>query len=228
MSSYTKIYVEYKDDRDNLWHLLQAYVPLKDRIYERDESEEELSDVTIKLEEKSYFISNSISKCGVIRDLLTDSGKKIFNRGFPKDMSADLENILKKQQEEIDSLNEKSSNELSAINHDWRYAKSWCYLSELREEVEELYGSYVHCAFKSELDKIYIKLSNIYDKLSPSSISEIETEEYNECDEDEYADELEDVIYARGFCDFIEGLIDFVTGCISSHEGNIRLVYYTE
>ena len=228
MSSYTNIYVEYKDDRDNLWHLLKAYVPLEDRTYERNESEEELSDVTIKLEEKSYFISNSISKCGIIRDLLTESGKKFFNRGFPEDISADLENIFNKQQEEIDSLNEKSSNELSAINHDWRYAKSWCYLSELREEVEKLYGSYTRCAFNSELDKIYKKLSNLCDKLSPSSISEKETEEYDECDEDEYADELEDVIYARGFCDFIEGLIDFITGSISIHEGNVRLVYYTE
>ena len=38
MSSYTNIFIEYKDSRDNDWHLLQAYVPLEDREDDRNKN----------------------------------------------------------------------------------------------------------------------------------------------------------------------------------------------
>lgn len=236
MSSCTNIYVEYKDSRDNLWHLLKAYVPLEDREYDRKKSEEELSGITEELEGKPYFISNSIERYGIIRDLLTDTSKRFFNRGFPNDLSIDLENILKKQQEEIDKLNQedKDSGRLDGINHDWRYAKSWCYLSELGEAVEKSYNTtrdiYLRDKFDSELNKVYRKLSEIYDKLSPPVQKEkLKSNPWTELSEDsyDYTDELDDLIYAKGFCDFISNLVEFITGSSSRH-GDIRLVYYTE
>lgn len=225
MSSYANIFIEYKDSRNNDWHLLRAYVPLEDREYDRNKSPEEIAKITTDLGGKLYCKSESLLICGTVRDLLNDQSKRFCDRGFPHDLSIDLQDILQLEQEEIDLLNAKDP----GVNHDWRYGKSWCYLSELREAVEESYSRAMKYYFEDKLEtilsKVYSKLDKIYNHLVPP-----DPNKDKECSDDflkpSYIDELDDLIYAKGFCDHVEGLIDFITDS-RQLDGNIRLTYYT-
>lgn len=226
MSSYANIFIEYKDSRNNDWHLLRAYVPLEDREYDRNKAPEELAKIAVDLGGKLYCKSESLVRCGIVRDLLNDQSKRFYGRDFPHDLSIDLQEILQLEQEEIELLNIKDP----GTNHDWRYGKSWCYLSELREAIEESYSQtikyYLEDRLEAELGRIYSKLDQIYDHLVPQDPNakgepKLELKDYS-C-----LDDLDDLIYAKGFCDHVEGLIDFVTD-MRQIDGNIRLIYYTE
>jgi len=229
MSSYTNIFIEYKDSRDNDWHLLRAYVSLEDREWDRTKSQEELekeNTIIFSLGDKRFCESNYLTKCGVIRDLMNDQTKSFYGRGFPKDLSYELQEILQKEQAEIDIKNETEPE----FNHDWRYGKSWCLLSELNVAIEENYNKalkfYLDCKFEDELEKIYNKLDIIYNHLvppDPNLKTTVKKDEYEEVD----FDELDDLIYAKGFCDSIENLTNFITNSYTL-DGNIRLVFYTE
>ena len=227
MSSYTNIFIEYKDSRDNDWHLLRAYVPLEDREYDRNKTPEELAKISVDLGGKLYCKSESILEHGTIRDLMTDQTKKIYGRGFPHDLSIDLQDILHLEQEEIYLRNLKEPE----FNHDWRYGKSWCYLSELRAEIEESYNKTIKCYFEDrveiELSKIYSRLDQLYNHLVPSQQDNKDCSRFEKSHDCYTLDELDDLISAKGFCDHIEGLVDFVTNSMQI-DGNIRLIYYTE
>ena len=58
MSSYTNIFIEYKDSRDNDWHLLRAYVPLEDREWDRTKSQEELEKENAILKQENFLLKN--------------------------------------------------------------------------------------------------------------------------------------------------------------------------
>lgn len=227
MSSYSIIYVEYKDNRDSDWHILQTYVPLGDREWDRDKSSEKELKNVIDLCGTKFCIVNEISRCGIIRDLLNDSGKDFNNRGFPKDLSFGVKEILDNQQKEIDSLNEADQRE-NKINHDWRYGKSWCYLTELDSAVMDSYNNtekdFIKSQFSEELGNIYQKLDTIESMLSPNKNIK-ENLDYGV--EDSIKEDLDDLIYARSFCSYIADLVKFITGTYIL-ENNIRLIYYTE
>lgn len=228
MSSYANIFIEYKDSRDNDWHLLRAYVPLEDREYDRDKAPEELAKIAVDLGGKLYCKSESLVRCGIVRDLLNDQSKRFYGRDFPHDLSIDLQNFLQLEQEEIELRNVQDP----GVNHDWRYGKSWCYLSELREAIEESYSRTIKYYLEDRLDttlsKVYSKLDKIYNHLVPPDPNKDKcNEEDLDVDCRDYLDELEDLIYAKGFCDHVEGLVDFVTD-MRQLDGSIRLIYYTE
>lgn len=223
MSSYTQIFIEYKDTRDNDWHLLRSYTPLENREYDRGKTLEELDGVVSDLGGELFYMSDYIYLSGVIRDLLNDQTKNFYGRGFPKDISSDLREILQKEQDKIDQKNLEDPE----YNHDWRYSKSWCNLGELRAAVETSYGRTTKMCLGNfildKLDMIFEKLDKIYSVLVPPP--DPKGTEGTEDLQDELNDLLEEVIYSRGFCDHIEGLVKFITGYTG---GDIRLVYYTE
>ena len=229
MSSCSIIYVEYKDKIDEKWHLLQSYVPLNNRIWER-ENPEDNQENTITLNENKFYISSVIEKYGIIRDLLNDPRKQFNNRGFPEDLSKELKEILDKQQDEITKLN-KSDERENIINNDWRYGKSWCFLTELENVISESFRisekNLINEEFSNELYKIDSKLDYICNKLFPDIKKENEQKTNVDDIDSSLLDELDDLIYARGFCYSISELIKFITGNYP-FENNIRIIYYTE
>lgn len=227
MSSYSIIYIEYKDNRDDDWHLLNAFVPLEDKEWKREKPEEEQENI-ITLEGKKFSISNYIERCGVIRDFLNDPGRKFNNRGFPTDLSIGVKEILDRQQEKIDEMNNADTSE-NRFNHDWRYGKSWCYLTELEESVSSSYNHseklFIMSKFSDELMKIYNKIDDLGKKVLPNPPDTMETCESGDALFDE--SDMDDLIYAKSFCYYISDLVGFITGTYIL-ENNIRLIYYTE
>lgn len=230
MSSYSIIYVEYKDNRDSDWHILQTYVPLEDREWDREKSStKELKNV-VELGGIRFCVANEISKCGIIRDLLNDPGKEFNNRGFPEDLSSGVREILENQEKEIDNLNKADQRE-NKINHDWRYGKSWCYLTELESAVIDSYNyvekEFMKSQFSEELVSIYTKLESIESKLFPDNKNNTKEKETYYGIDSSVKEELDDLIYARSFCNYITDLVRLITGTYIL-ENNIRLIYYTE
>lgn len=226
MSSCTIIYIEYKiPDKDSCnWHLLRSYIPSKDFAL----SSTSIFESKISVDGEKLCMSSHLFRKGIIRDLLNDQSKAIYGRGFPKQLSHELEEILEEEQSEIDVLNEKDPN----MNHDWRYGKSWCYLSELRDIInnsyEKVLKNYLRERFDSELNKVLYKLDIIYKHLVPPPNDDCdEKDEVEEGDDfGYYYDELDDLIIAKAFCSEVESLVEFIAG--STWNSEIRLIYYTE
>ena len=90
--------------------------------------------------------------------------------------------------------------------------------------VEESYNitlrEYIQENFGKNLESIEHKLDLILNKLE----SKKQEEKYFP---EDYKEELDDLICAKGFCDFIYNLVLFITRD-SKLEENIRLIYYTE
>lgn len=220
MSSCSIIYVEYRVNNNSPWELLKLYFPIKDELkYDKKD--------LIELGGVKLFVSNSIVKCGIVRDVLNDPSKKFNNRGFPDDLSLELKEILDKQQEVIEEVNKSNGYDL---NHDWRYGKSWCSLFELIDNIDNSYHKclqfLMETKFSEELTSIKYQLRQINLKLSPQENMK-QDKEYSDIDADvDYCNDLDDLIYAKSFCDYLYSITAVTNQGIL--EDNIRIVYYTE
>lgn len=233
MSSYSFIYIEYKEDQDNSWNLLKLYIPINNRLFEKDVPLEERDFDVERFGDKEFRVVTNFEKSGIVRDFLNASDKPYVNRGFPDNLSSELKQILDNQQKEIDRLNDLDTRE-NKINHDWRYGKSWCYLNELYEAIEKSYKItekyYIQDRFSLELSEINQKLKEIHKIVLAKNKKD--DNEINEnlckcCDYRSSFEELDDITYASGFCNLILDLVNHVTGSLMS-TNYIRLVYYTE
>ena len=69
---------------------------------------------------------------GCVRDLLAGHDAPFNDRCFPKDLSPELKEMFDKVQKRIDA-----KKEIGLFGGDWRWGKSWCYLTELQSYLDE-------------------------------------------------------------------------------------------
>ena len=222
--SFTTIFVEY-EDRNNNWNLLESYIPLEKACYSRIDSES-----VVKFGDKSFYKSNFISRDGVLRDLFNDQNMAFFGRGFPGDLSSGLDEILQFKQAKIDLLNSNDN----SINHDNRYGKSWCYLSELMCVLLSMYNdillNYVNLRFEKTLNDINNKVESIKNLIKSEDVDSkfnvIKTTILPRYDIGPDEEGIHEILKALEFCYYVEHLVEFIAGPVDS--ANIRLVFYTE
>lgn len=229
MGTYSSIFIEFKKKDDSQWHLLEAAVPLSfvDHTYSEESADD---NHTIEIGEVKMNRMFTLVRQGDVRDLLAGHDAPFNDRGFPDDLSPELKEMFDKVQQKIDS---KENDFL--LGRDWRWGKSWCYLSELESYLDKRLEK-----SKSDILKEHSKLfsRDISDKLDTilaavSGNKQIptrkdETDDYNEIEEmlDYYMnEELDSIIWLKQFVSGIALIHEFLTDDWS-YDSSIRLVFY--
>lgn len=200
MSTYANIYIEYYNKTEDKWELINP-----------------------------TYSNKTIDSCwrqGIIRDLLDDRGLNLTptKSGYPKNMSNELSEILKKEDETeykpynkghitldkfIDYINKKiQENEESIKNTYKRYDIAICNLKI------DLLAKYILTKDEGLVESIK-HINNVTDI----------TEELD-CIA-EYKEEIDSLHYALQFCNGISFLVEFLTGTSwDLPEEYIRIIYY--
>lgn len=200
MGTYANIYIEHYNKTKDKWELINPTY----------------SNKTI----------NSCWKQGIVRDLLDDRGwyKTPTKSGYPKNMSDELSEILKKE----DEGNYKPYNK-GYITLD----KFIEYINKkIKENEESIKNAYKRdditlCNLKIDLIAKYIltKDEGLVESIKHinNAADIIEELEYVE----EYKEEIDSLQYALQFCNGIMFLVEFLTDTSwDLLEENVRIVYY--
>lgn len=227
MSTCSSIYIEFKRKGDQQWHLLEGIVPLdyRDRSFNEEEPD---SNHIIEIGGVKMNRMFNIVRQGCVRDMLAGHDAPFNDRGFPDDLSPELKAMFDKVQQKIDS----KENDVFG-GRDWRWGKSWCYLSELQDYLE---GRFEKCkaSILSEHSKqlsfgISEKLDVILAVVAGKTFKD-KKPEYDENDIEEMLnyyleEELNEIIWLKEFASGIALIHEFLTDEWFS-ESSIRLVFY--
>lgn len=199
MSNYVNIYIEHYNKLKDRWEMINP-------TYSREPV-------------------NSCWRQGIVRDLLDERGwyKIPTKTGYPQNMSNELSEILKKEDEKeykpynkgyitldkfIDYINKKIKETEESIKNAHR-----------RDDITV-------CNIKIDLLSKYILTK---DEKLVESIEKINSVDYQEELEyiSEYREEIDSLQYALGFCKGIMFLVEFLTDTSwDLPEENVRIVYY--
>ena len=229
MGTYSSIFIEFKKKSDSQWHLLEAAVPLSfvGHTYSGESADD---NHTIGIGGVTMNRMFTLARQGDVRDLLASHDAPFNDRGFPDDLSPELKEMFDKVQQKIDS---KDNDFL--FGRDWRWGKSWCYLSELESFLDK---SLEKC--KSDIlkehskqfsrdisDKLYAILAAVSGNMKIPTKKD-DADDYNEIEEmlDYYMnEELDSIICLKQFVSGIALIHEFLTNdwC---YDSSIRLVFY--
>jgi hypothetical protein len=200
MGTYASIYIEYYNKTEDKWELINP-----------------------------TYSSKTINSCwrqGIVRDLLDDRGwYKIPNKsGYPKNMSNELSEILKKEDE----------GDYKPYNKGYIILDKFIdYINKkIKENEESIKNAYKRdditiCNLKIDLISKYIltKDEGLVESIKHiNNVTDI-TEELEYIAE--YKEEIESLQWALQFCNGISFLVEFLTGTSwDLPEEYIRIVYY--
>lgn len=200
MGTYANIYIEYYNKMDNKWELINP-----------------------------TYSNKTINNCwrqGTVRDLLDDRGwyNNPTKKGYPDNMSNELSEILKKEDETEYKPYNKGHITLDKFI-DYINKK----IKENEESIKDVYkrNDITICNLKIDLIAKYIltKEEGLIESIKHiNNVTDI-TEEL-ECVY-EYKEEIEFLQYALQFCNGIMFLVEFLTDTSwDLPEENVRIVYY--
>jgi hypothetical protein len=169
---------------------------------------------------------------GDVRDLLAGHDAPFKDRGFPDDLGPELKDMFDKVQQKI---NEHPDSYLRG--RDWRWGKSWCYLTELQSYLDERLERCKAAILREHSKQLSYGISEKLDAiLAAVNGKKIEIKKKQQEDEDDYIDqgemleyylgeELDEIIWLKEFAAGIALIHEFLTDEWCS-EDSIRLVFY--
>ena len=223
MSVDLTYYIEFKDKDDPEWKLLSYLIPKHKRRWHRDEDDE---DTVIMDNGDRYELVHHDSIQGTPRDLFSENDE-ISGRGFPKDISKELDSILEKEYEKY------AVDYGDGEKRDWRWGKSYALLSELysiyKQEYNEAFERYMKRRMDSRFDYIngrFDRMERLLEQKKVAKLKPFEKEEEWFDDEDSWEKEsLNDAMWFGKWLYGINTLVDFATGGWYSPD-EIRVVCY--
>ena len=224
MGVYLSYFIEFKDREESNWKLLSYLIPEHKRRYHHENDEDREDIVVIEGEDYRKVYEDSIQ--GTIRDLFS-SNDDISNRGFPTDISEELDDVLKKEFEKY------AVDYGDGEKRDWRWGKSYALLSELyaiyKQEYNEAFERYMKRRMDSRFDYInsrFDRMERLLEQKKVAKLKPFEKEEEWFDDEDSWEKEsLNDAMWLGEWLYGINKLVDFATGGWYSSE-EIRIVCY--
>lgn len=231
MGVCSSIYIEFRKKDDKQWHLLSGIVPQEyvDQTYYGENASPDNNHIVEIGGIKMYRSFNIVCQ-GFIRDLLAGHDAPFNDRGFPDDLSPELQEMFDKVQKKIDS-----KENVGPFGVDWRWSKSWCTLAEFNSYVEQQFEkckSKILAEHSKQLSHgISAKLDAILDAVSGKhGIQKQEMREEREDDSNnmlEYymEEELEEILSLKEFAAGIKLIYEFLVDDWIPDE-SVRLVFY--
>ena len=230
MGTYSSIFIEFK--KKNQWHLLEGIVPLNYKdwsCYGGEPSPDDNHAIEIGGVKMGRMFT--LSRQGDVRDLLAGHNAPFNDRGFPDDLSPELKEMFGKVQQKIDS----KENDLF-LGRDWRWGKSWCYLTELQSYLDERlercktailreHSKQLSYGISDKLDAILATVNG--KKLKPKKQKDGDDGYIDQGEMLDYylGEELNEVIWLKEFAAGIALVHEFLTDEWFL-EDSIRLVFY--
>ena len=216
MGVYLSYFIEFKDKEESKWKLLSYLIPENKRRFHYEDEEDKKDIVIVDGEEYRKVYSDDIQ--GRARDIFSENDD-ISNRGFPTDLSGELDELLKK--------------EIEGDDRDWRWGKSYASLSELREiykqEYNEAFEKYMKRRMDSRFDYINSRFDRMERLLEQKKVAKLKPfEKEEEWFDDEDSWEKESINCAMWFGQWLHGinkLVNFATGGWYNSD-EIRIVCY--
>ena len=214
MGVYLTYYIEFKSRNESKWKLLSFLMPQDKRQYHHD------SDDVVSAGDLGLFDMVSWDcKQGVIRDILSDHDTEFADRGFPKDVSEELDVILKK--------------DIEGDERDWRWGKSYVTLVEAENAYKKMYNVAFERYMKHRVDDRFDYLNKRFDRiecfLKGEETGKLEPfnkeEDFFFEDESWEKEELDAAIWFGKWLYFINQMVDFATGGWYDSD-EIRIVYH--
>ena len=229
MGTYSSIFIEFK--KKDQWHLLEAAVPLTfaDHSYSGMSPDDNHVIEVGGIKMNRMF---TLVRQGDVRDLLAGHDAPFNDRGFPDDLGPELKDMFDKVQQKI---NEHPDSYLRG--RDWRWGKSWCYLTELQSYLDERLERCKAAILREHSKQLSYGISEKLDAiLAAVNGKKIEIKKKQQEDEDGYIDqgemleyylgeELDEIIWLKEFAAGIALIHEFLTDEWCS-EDSIRLVFY--
>lgn len=226
MSRTSVIYIEYRYTKDSPWRWIRPLMPKEDVHYSEKEPQY-MVDVYGNGHKFPFKFTYELTKQGCVRDLLNDYDVDFNKRGWPADLSIDLQDYINKNPDDFDgtwghsyaTLNE-ITNVLTATIEKWQKYK--------QEYINKKENTSLH-------DKIDAILKFHTGRISIDEINSTILDVKTDNDDDDYGYEdaiaecnelIEDYEYTRSFFYGIQQIVDFCTNTWSD-ESNIRIVYFT-
>jgi len=228
MGTYSSIFIEFK--KKDQWHLLEATVPLTFVNHSYGEPSPDDNQV-IEVGGVKMNRMFTLVRQGDVRDLLAGHDAPFNDRGFPDDMSPELKAMFDKVQQKMDS----KDNDLF-LGRDWRWSKSWCYLTELQSYLDERLEKCKAAILSEHSKQLSYGISEKLDAILAAVNGKKPKPKKREDDEDDYIDqgemleyylgeELNEIIWLKEFAAGIALIHEFLTDEWFS-EDSIRLVFY--
>ena len=229
MGTYSSIFIEFK--KKDQWHLLEAAVPLAfvDHSYSGMSPDDNHVIEVGGIKMNRMF---TLVRQGDVRDLLAGHDAPFNDRGFPDDLGPELKDMFDKVQQKI---NEHPDSYLRG--RDWRWGKSWCYLTELQSYLDERLERCKAAILREHSKQLSYGISEKLDAiLAAVNGKKIEIKKKQQEDEGDYIDqgemleyylgeELDEIIWLKEFAAGIALIHEFLTDEWCS-EDCLRLVFY--
>ena len=223
MSVDLTYYIEFKDKEDSEWKLLSYLIRKHKRKYYRDEDDE---DIVVLDDGRKYELVYWDSIQGTARDLFSEN-EDIAGRGFPTDISEELDKIMKKEYEKYPVDYGDSE------QRDWRWGKTYALLSELytiyKQEYNEAFERYMKRRMDSRFDYINSRFDRMERLLEQKKVAKLKPfEKEEEWFDDEDSWEKESLNSAMWFGNWLYGIkerVNFSTGGWYNSD-EIRIICY--
>lgn len=214
MGVYLTYYIEFKSRNEDKWKLLSFLMPQDKRQYHHE------SDEVFAVDNLGIFDKVSWDcRQGMIRDILSDHDTEFADRGFPKDVSEELDTILKK--------------DIEGDERDWRWGKSHVTLVEAENAYKKMYNVAFERYMKHRVDDRFDYLNQRFDRiesfLKEEKVGKLEPynkeEDFFFEDESWEKEELDSAVLFGKWLFSINQMVDFATGGWYDSD-EIRIVYY--
>lgn len=228
MSRTSVIYIEYRYSKDSPWRWIRPLMP-KDDVHHTYNDPWYMVDVNGNDIKQPYKFAHELTKQGCVRDLLNDHDVEFNQRGWPVDISVELQDYINNNPEEFDGIWGKSyatlneiTNELTAVIEKWQKYK--------QEYIDKQNNISIH----DKLNYILKFMSGEKDlEQLKYFILDVDNSEKRDADEYGYDDAIadcneliDDYEYTRTFFFGIQQIVDFCTNTWTDMS-NIRIVYFT-
>ena len=229
MGTYSSIFIEFK--KKDQWHLLEGIVPLDYKDWSCYGGEPSPDDNrVIEIGGVKMGCMFAICSQGRVRDLLDGHDAPFNDSGFPDDLSPELKEMFDKVQQKIDS-----KQNVGLFGGDWRWGKSWCYLTELQSYLDERLERCKAAILREHSKQLSYSISEKLDAIL-AAVNGKKSKPKKRNDDDDYIDqgemldyylseELSEIIWLKEFAAGIALIHEFLTDEWFS-EDSIRLVFY--
>ena len=230
MGTYSSIFIEFK--KKDQWHLLEATVPLTfvDHSYSGEPSPDDNHVIDVGGVKMNRMFT--LVRQGCVRDLLAGHDAPFNDRGFPDDLSPELKEMFDKVQKKIDEHPDSFLR-----GRDWRWGKSWCYLTELQSYLDEQLERCKATTLREHSKQLSYGISEKLDAILAAVNGKMpKPKKWKDEDDDDYinpgemleyylSEELSEIIWLKEFAAGIALIHEFLTDEWFS-EDSIRLVFY--
>ena len=223
MSRTSVMYIEYRKNSNSPWRWVRPLMPSQDIDWAEDEPTY-MVDTTGADNKEEYKFVYELDKQGTIRDLLNDYDVDFNERGFPKDMSEELNKFMESDPERFDGIWGKSYASLQEII-DCVNLK----IKTTEAHKQECMNTQNNVSIHQKLNLIMKSLGgiNVQSDLLNDAFKKDESEDEDNYDYiQEYDELIDDYKWCLSFFEGINQIVDFCTNSWTD-KSNIRIIYFT-